>query len=1195
MKRLFNTAAITAAALLAAPAAHADGGGNGTATRYPSAKTENFAPTITPAHSWRNMALHRPCRASSTFDFNLTPQLLTDGIAFQGTPPTLAVTTPSGLLPKREREWAIDGGMYTRNTLMGSDTFLQYEWTGAVFEADTVALRCNVAYDAALATQGCTIRVLARENRRGGKAGQWSVVAQHSTDTLPGQESRYKAHSDPNKQTDRSLLPTRDITLRLPLSHRLSAMQALRVEMKMPGAAHWTVYDIELGNRGQRLTSELLSSARFASAWVSEKGGEQWAEVDLGRSSDFSEVRLQWIEKAAEGRIETSDDRRTWTAVGQLHGGKGNDERVATPKAHGRYVRVVMTRPGSTGRYALGEMQVMGNGGYDAVPHAEAAAEGNRKPLSGGDWKLQRASEVKAGGGDISRPGFADAQWITATVPGTALMSYVNIGALPDPALADNIEAASESFFNSDFWYRRTFNVPDGWQGKHVFLCFDGINWKADVYVNGKKATRIEGAFTRSRTDITPLLRQGGNVLAVKVECPAHPGGLKEKTLETTDINGGMLGADNPTFHASIGWDWISTVRGRETGLWNDVFLSAEGEATLSDPLVTTSLNLPDTAATITPRVVIANNENRQLSGTLRGWVGDITFEKHVTVAPNARSEQSFSPDEFAQLRGRRMRLWWPNGYGDPFLHEAGFEFTPDNGSATAINYRAGIRQVTYSGETTRLQMQVNGKRVVPLGGNWGFSEQNLLYRKREYDIAVAYHRLMNFNMIRNWVCQTGDEEFYDACDRNGIMVWQDFWLANPADGPDPDDNGMFMRNAADFTARMRKHPCIAIYCGRNEGYPPAALDSALRTLVEQQNPGMLYISSSADEGVSGHGPYWAEPANTYFAAQTGKLHTERGMPAVMTYEGLCRTFTPDALWPQSHQWGQHDFTMRGAQRGATFNAMLQRAFGKPADARQFATWGQWINYDGYRAMFESGSKHRQGLLIWMSHPCWPSMVWQCYDYWLEPTAAFFACKKACEPLHIQWNALTHDVEVVNILPSQHRGLTARRDIFGCRGNLISTAQTAADCPADTTLTLAALHTDTTFADADSVHFVRLALLKADGSTVSENTYALATGEGDFTQIAALPRADIGATVKHGKRSLAVTLHNNGSTAAVMTRLNLVDADGQQILPAFYSDNYFHLMPGERREVKIEWLDDEGAPHSPHIEVSAFNADKQTF
>ena len=163
----------------------------------------------------------------------------------------------------------------------------------------------------------------------------------------------------------------------------------------------------------------------------------------------------------------------------------------------------------------------------------------------------------------------------------------------------------------------------------------------------------------------------------------------------------------------------------------------------------------------------------------------------------------------------------------------------------------------------TKLKIYINNRRLVPLGGNWAFSENNLNYRGREFDAALRHHKEMNYNMIRNWVGMTGDKEFFEACDRYGIMVWQDFWLANPADGPDPDDNSMFMDNARDFVLKIRNHPCIGIYCGRNEGYPPKTLDDGLRETVASLHPGLDYISSSADDGVSGHGPYYRDLART--------------------------------------------------------------------------------------------------------------------------------------------------------------------------------------------------------------------------------------------------------------------------------------------------------------------------------------------
>ena len=639
-----------------------------------------------------------------------------------------------------------------------------------------------------------------------------------------------------------------------------------------------------------------------------------------------------------------------------------------------------------------------------------------------------------------------------------------------------------------------------------------------------------------------------------------------------TDFNGGILGADNPTFHATTGWDWISTIRGRDIGIWNDVYLTATASLTLSDPVVSTRLaNLPDTTATMTPRVVAYNRLGHDVTGTLRGWIGTLKFEKQITMKAGERREVTFEPEDFPTLRNQRMRLWWPNGYGEPYLYDAGFEFTPEGaatrqpGIPTTINYRAGIRQMTYADPATQLKLFVNGRRVVPLGGNWGFSESNLTYRQREYDIAVRLHRDMHFNMIRNWVGMTGDEEFYDACDKYGIMVWQDFWLANPADGPDPDDETMFMQNARDFTSRMRRHPSIALYCGRNEGYPPKTLDDGLRQTVADMNPGLIYISSSADDGVSGHGPYWAEPARTYFAKQSGKLHTERGMPNVMSPEGTRRTLASPIEWRPGDAWGQHDFTQAGAQRGAAFMAIVERMFGKQTSAEEFTRLAQWENYEGYRAMFEADSKYRQGLLIWMSHACWPSYTWQCYDYYFEPTAAFFGARKACEPLHIQWNALTRMVEVVNRSAGNRQRLTATRELLDINGNLVCSDSNTFDSSDDSTTELKALATDSVPDGLDgSVYYIRLSLRDAKSNVLSSNFYVQSTDEGNLQQLNSLPEVNlITNTERRSGNTLTVTLRNASTTPAMMIRLNLMAEDGEQVLPVNYGDNYFHLMPGE--------------------------------
>jgi len=1151
--------------------------------KYPGRPAENFAPVMVQDDTYRNVALRRMAYASSSHDYNLTAQLVTDGIECRSVPPYLTASTNRGVLPRREREWAIDGGEYTRNILYGSRAWLSYRWHGMRLKADRVKIVCTLAYDSG-SKGGYSLRLLTTVK------GKTVVLGTQRGQGLPGKASKQMVHSDPNKVTDDgNMLPTRIIETDIPLADGGVEFDNLKVEFNMPGAAYWTVTEIKFYD-GDRYVSDVLPSSAFGSAWMSGGGGRQWVYVDLGSTATFDKVRLHWLEKAVSGRVEVSDDARRWTAVGMLPGGASAVDEVTCRGGKGRYVRVLMLRPGRTGRYVLGEIEVMGRGGLVPRQQKTKGMDGDRYMLDGGGWRIARASEVKAGGRELSTAGYDDSSWAVATVPGTVLMSYANIGALPDPNHADNMLQISESFFNSDFWYRNEFTLPDVTDGRHIYLNFDGINWKANVFVNGRQVDDIDGAFARGKAEITKMVRKGKNVLAVQIIKNAHPGAVKEKYRNDTDFNGGLLGYDNPTFHATIGWDWISTIRGRNIGIWNDVYITTTGPVTMQDPLVTSVLALPDTAATITPSVWLSNSQPYAVCGTLRGWIGDVRFEKRVVLPTLSTQEVRFDPEVFRQLRNRRMKLWWPNGYGAPYLYDAGFEFETDGKVSDRLTFKAGIRQVDYKDTDTQLKIYVNGRRVVPLGGNWGFSENNLCYRGREYDIAVKYHRDMNFNMIRNWVGQTGDEEFYEACDKYGIMVWQDFWLANPADGPDPIDENMFVDNAYDYVNRMRSHPSICLYCGRNEGYPPATIDKALRHYVKALHPGLCYISNSADDGVSGHGPYWALPAKEYFGRQTGKLHSERGMPNVMTFEGLSRTLGTAPLWPQGDLWGQHDYCQQGAQRGATFNAIIEKAFGKVDDARKFTALAQWENYEGYRAMYESGSKDRLGLLIWMSHACWPSMTWQCYDYYFEPTAAFFGCRKACEPLHIQWNALTRNVEVVDRTGVARQGLVARRDIIDMNGRVIKSDKATLDSNGDDTVVADRLSVDERIdLGGGNVYFVRLNLSDSQGNAVSDNFYVCSNDEGNLQELNTLPAVGLSVSVEKSANAMTVNIENGSDRPAMMVRLNLKAADGGQILPVGYSDNYFHLMPGEKRTVAVDWNSEDARDGEPVIEVSGFN------
>ena len=1152
--------------------------------QYPGLPEEDPSPELAPSDEYRNIARLRTAYHSSSYDYNLTAQLVTDGIITTSEPAYMEFTTHDGQVRLREREWTTDGGPYSKNTLTGADVYMQYAMHNWSEKVDEISFLGTVAYDDKLATKG--YKIIFEGSKDGAK---WSELALLSGEGLPGYEGRNIVQTDPNKQTQKIEYRTRTLSNKVKLSN-VADYAYYRMRLVMEGAVEWSFTAVDFFYASEQVN--MLASKHFGSAWMSAGAQEEWVYIDLGSYSKFDKIILHWIHRASKGKIQTSNDAKHWSNIASLSSGSENVEQIEC-KGAGRYVRILMQEPSNGERYALSEVEIMGCGGIVAQPKAQPKAEGNKYALVGGGWMLQRSSEVDATGEAISKTGFNTQNWVVATVPGTVLTSYKNVGAIPNPNYADNIFQVSESFFNSDFWYRNEFEVAKDFAKEKVFLNFDGLNWKADIYLNGEKIGRQEGAFIRGTYDVTNRLVEGKNVLAVKIEKNAHIGAVKEKYEYNTDFNGGILGADNPTFHATIGWDWISTIRGRNIGIYNDVYLTTSGKVTLHDPFVQTELSHPSLKATLTPEIIIQNHDAAPVRGVLHGSIGDIKFSQELMLKAGEKREVKFSPEKYAQLREQELKLWWPKGYGEPCLYDAEFEFKIADATSDKKEFKVGIRQMTFNEDNNILTLFINGRRFIGRGGNWGFGENNLNYRGREYDIAVEHHANMNFTMMRNWVGQIGDEELYEACDRHGIMVWQDFWLANPVDGPNPYNNEMFIANAEDYVRRIRSPASIGIYCGRNEGFPPKIIDEALRRIVKDEHPGLHYISSSADEVVTGHGPYRALPPKEYFTLENGKdkFHSERGMPNVMNYESLARTLKAEDLWPQSNKWGQHDYTMEGAQGGSSFNAIIEKGFGTPKNAKEFTELAQWVNYDGYRAMFESRSLNRKGLLLWMTHPAWPSMVWQTYDYYFEPTAGYFGSMKGNEPLHIQWNSATNQIEVVNYSAGSHPALEATAQLINMDGKVVWERKAELSSEEDTTKRPFSLEFPK---ELSAAHFVKLYLREGD-KVVSDNFYIRGTEEGNYQAIRQMPKVALRQDVTINKRidnkwEGSVTLTNPSQTPALMIRINLLGTeDGDQILPVFYSDNYFALLPNESKTVTFRFKDIDTRGTTPKIVVTGYN------
>ncbi len=442
----------------------------------------------------------------------------------------------------------------------------------------------------------------------------------------------------------------------------------------------------------------------------------------------------------------------------------------------------------------------------------------------------------------------------------------------------------------------------------------------------------------RGRFDVTGKIRPGAE--ATRWRCALsrtpRPAASRRRPSPAPDLNGGALGADNPTYHATIGWDWIPTIRGRDTGIWGDVYLTTTGPVTIENPFVTTTLPLPDTS-----RADVAIAATLRNSGAACGRRARCTAAS-ATWLSKARSTLEAGASRTVDVQRRctcdHPKLWWPNGYGEQNLYPVELTFDGRRAGLRHQAFQAGIRQFTYSEDGGALRIWINGRRFIARGGNWGFPESMLRYRAREYDAAVRYHQDMNFTMIRNWVGQIGDEAFYDACDRYGIVVWQDFWLANPVDGPNPDDNAMFLANARDYILRIRNHPSVGLYVGRNEGYPPEPHRGRVEA-ADGLAPSRLVLHSQLRR--------WTRSAGTvrtarefpkfYFEQRaTTKLHSEIGMPNVVTMDSLKQMMPEADMWPQGDVWGMHDFTSTGAQGAAAWRDMIDKTYGGAASAAEF-------------------------------------------------------------------------------------------------------------------------------------------------------------------------------------------------------------------------------------------------------------------
>ena len=670
-----------------------------------------------------------------------------------------------------------------------------------------------------------------------------------------------------------------------------------------------------------------------------------------------------------------------------------------------------------------------GKGPFSATAVAPAAlAAARESPLQPAGpqswtinaWKLAAAPQIDDSPQHLSMPGYADSNdlhWYRAIVPGTVLTTLIANGVYPDPDIGLNNLAIPESLSRQDYWYRTEFPAPAALSGGRLWLSFNGINYAAEVWLNGRRLGNVRGAFIRGVFDVSAQINRGGvNALAVRISPPPHPGIPHEQSVAAgPGDNGGNLALDGPTFIASEGWDWIPAIRDRNSGLWQDVQLHATGELRLLDPQIISHMPLPRTdSADLDIRVPVENTGSTPVQATVEADVDDIHVRKQVRLNPGI-TELRLEPAEFPALHILQPKLWWPNGYGRPELHELRLAVLAQGMASDSRTVRFGIREITYelslfdhsgrlrrvvvdpaagsvrgeqlvdvrheaikrtatgwaeslsaAGETSPavvdvpttaltpyLAIRVNGVPIAARGGSWGTDDSRKRIGRTHLEPYFRLERAAHLNIIRNWLGQNTEDIFYDLADEYGLLVLNDFWASTQDFQLEPQDPQLFLQNAVDVIRRYRNHPSIAVWFGRNEGVPQPIINEGLSELVATLDGTRYYTGSSNSVNLQGSGPYNWRPPEQYFTELARGFSVEVGTPSLASLESL-RTMIPEAdRWPLGDTYAYHDWHFGGNGDTASFIQALTRDLGAPTGLEDFERKAQLMNYVSYRAIFE--------------------------------------------------------------------------------------------------------------------------------------------------------------------------------------------------------------------------------------------------
>lgn len=834
----------------------------------------------------------------------------------------------------------------------------------------------------------------------------------------------------------------------------------------------------------------------------------------------------------------------------------------------------------------------------------------------GQDWQLQPLGKWSDDGKLVEPDVYADENLINCSVPNTVLGALTESGKYEDIYFSDNLERIPVEWFKTHWRYLKKFNVDQNLAGTYSRLCFDGINYSAEIYLNGEKigaADTILGAFNRFELDVTGIIKSKDNELEVRV-FPPKPG----------DFTIGFV-------------DWTPRPPDRNMGLFRGVSLRLNGAVSINNAFVKSEINhqnLKEAEITIESRVI--NHSGEEVTALVQAVIEDIKVEQEIKLQPHENKTVVWAPDRFSELKLTNPRLWWPYTMGSPELYQLHMVCKVKNALSDSVNQTFGIREVSdYINEQGSRAYKVNGRDVQIRSGGW---TDDLLLRENPENVKaqVLYTKSMNLNCIRLEGIWGAGQTLYDICDEQGVLLmvgWSCQWEWDEYLGKECDRfGGIKTQEDMDLVNHylenqvlwLRHHPSIFVWVMGSDMLPRPALEKMyLNTLAKDDptRPTLMACAVRTSEvtgptGVKMNGPYdYVSPNYWYIDTKHGGAYgfnTETGPgPQIPPIESLQKMFPEDKLWPVNEIWNYHSGRNQFNTIDNYYNA-LEKRYGQSENIHEFVQKAQLANYEAIRPMFEAFAVNKAeagGVVQWMLNASWPKLYWQLYDYYLMPNGAFFGTQSALKPLNIIYNYGDKNIYVSNDQYESKTGLLADIKFLDKNSKEIFHKEVRFEIGEYSSIKILDMPA---IKGLTSVYFADLSIKSSEGKVLSNSFYWLSAKEdvpdfknsewfvtplkqyADFTGLSSLPKTEIVSEIKVEKKEnqtiVKVDLKNSSDKLAFFIELKLKGKQSNEvILPVFWSENYISILPGQEKVLSVAVNNSDLNGDEPLIEINGYN------